>query len=52
MVGRCSGEEMHNATKEIRRMVRQDKREWKRTRVRKELNVKERWAGIRLLKED
>ena len=52
MIGIWDGDQMKQATKQIQTIVRADKREWKRTRVRRDMSGKERWAGIELLKED
>ena len=52
MAGKWNPDEYKQATRDIKRMVRADKREWARTRVKKEMSFKERWSGIRLLKED
>ena len=45
-------EQLQAATKEIKKRVREDKRRWQRNLVRKEMTIKDKWAGIKLLKED
>ena len=45
-------EEQLEKRKEIKRLTRADKREWSLNRVRKVMTLKEKWRGIRMLKED